>query len=90
VLLSDTPGVRLAGAVVRQLSPAQVEEALAGPDVTGGMIAKLVAAGSAVAGGVAEVHVAAWDGPGTLAALLAGEGLGTRISDPKREEALVK
>jgi len=71
VLLSDTPGVRLAGATVARLAGAELEDALAHPEVQGGMRPKLEAARQALAAGVARVHIAAWEGPGTLRALLA-------------------
>jgi hypothetical protein len=40
---------------------------------------KLIAAHAALAAGVARVHIAAWRGPGTLDALLAGAGEGTLL-----------
>jgi acetylglutamate kinase len=80
VLLSDTPGVRLAGAVVSSLGAAALESALAGPHVTGGMRPKLRAASAALGAGVERVHIGAWSGPATLANLLAGTGEGTTIT----------
>lgn len=71
VLLSDTPGLVLAGERVAQLKSAELETALAHPDVQGGMRPKLEAARAALAAGVARVHIAAWEGPGTLRELLA-------------------
>ena len=73
VLLSDTPGVRLDGAIVRGIAASELDATIARPDVVGGMVPKLRAAQATLAAGVARVHVAAWNGPGTLAALLAGE-----------------
>jgi acetylglutamate kinase len=72
VLLSDTPGVVLGGAPRAALAPAELDAALAGPEVTGGMRPKLRAARAALDAGVARVHVAAWHGPGTLERILAG------------------
>jgi len=79
VLLSDTPGLMLGGGRVAHLPAASLEGAIAHADVTGGMLAKLRAARAALAGGIARVHIAAWEGPGTLRALLAGAGSGTTI-----------
>ena len=80
VLLSDTPGVVLDGRTVETLDAAALERALEHPDVQGGMVAKLAAARAALAGGAAQVWIAAWSGPGTLSALLSGSGAGTRIA----------
>jgi acetylglutamate kinase len=84
VLLSDTPGLLLDGEVVPQLHVRDLEATLARPDVGGGMVPKLRSAGAALAGGVARAHIAAWDGPGTLAALLASGGPGTTLVAPAR------
>ena len=82
VLLSDTPGLRLDGEIVREIAAADLAATIARPDVNGGMVPKLRAAGEAVAGGVARVHIAAWNGAGTLDALLAPEAPGTtRVAD---------
>ena len=70
VLLSDTPGLKLAGERVAQLSSADLEGTLAHPDVQGGMRPKLEAARVALIAGVPRVHIAAWTGPGTLHELL--------------------
>ena len=80
LVLSDVPGVTLGGATVSQLDPAGLSAALASPEVTGGMKPKLAAAGTALRGGVPRVVIAAWRGPGSIAALLAGRG-GTRIEE---------
>jgi acetylglutamate kinase len=74
VLLSDTPGLVLAGEVVARLDPAGADRARAGAEVTGGMAPKLEAAATAVRGGVGRAWIAAWQGAGTLGTLLAGEG----------------
>ena len=74
VLLSDAPGVKLDGRVVAQLAADEVPNALAHPDVKDGMRPKLRAAADAVAAGAQRVVIGAWTGPGTLTALLAGEG----------------
>jgi len=50
---------------------------LARPDVTGGMRPKLRGVRRALGAGVQRVAIAAWHGPGTLAALLAGDATAT-------------
>ncbi len=77
LLLSDTPGLRLAGERVDALDPGSLARALGHPDVTGGMAPKLRAAQVALTGGVRRVHIAAWQGAGTIAAVLAGTGVAT-------------
>ena len=72
ILLSDTPGVFIAGERVPRLAGGEAESALSHPEVQGGMRPKLRAAFAALAGGVERVHIAAWSGPGTLQSLLAG------------------
>lgn len=79
VLLSDTAGLVLEGAVVPRLDAAGIAAALARPDVTGGMRPKLLAARAALAHGVARVWVTSWSGPDTLSRLLADQGTGTRF-----------
>jgi acetylglutamate kinase len=79
VLLSDTPGLVLDGDVVRTLGAEALEPVLARADVTGGMRPKLRAAGVALAGGVARVHIAAWQGPGTIDAILDGTAVATTL-----------
>ncbi len=79
VLLSDAPGLVLDGEVVRSLDAPALERALGHPQVTGGMVPKLRAAQAALAAGVQRVHIAAWQGPGTLAALLAGRAVGSTL-----------
>ncbi len=91
LLLSDTPGLTLGGEVVRALDGLSLERALEHPDVSGGMRPKLRAARHALAAGVRRVHIAAWQGPGTLAAVLEGRALSTLLfagstSNPAREE----
>jgi acetylglutamate kinase len=79
VLLSDAPGVQLDGGLVPRLGRTELNAALGHADVQGGMIAKLLAARAALEGGVKRVQIAAWNGPGTLKSLLAGNG-GTTIT----------
>ncbi len=80
VLLSDVPGLVLGGEVQRTLTLAALDSALAGAEVSGGMRPKLRAARAALHAGVARVHIAAWDGAGTLARLLGGSGTGTTFA----------
>jgi acetylglutamate kinase len=79
MLLSDTPALTLAGAPVSALDRVALDAAIAHPDVRDGMRPKLIAARAALDAGVGRVHLAAWQGAGTLHALLAGAGPGTRI-----------
>ena len=78
VLLSDTPGLVLDGRTVASLDAAALYDALAHPDVMGGMRPKLDAARIALRGGVAHVHIGSWNGPDALEALLSGRA-GTSI-----------
>jgi acetylglutamate kinase len=79
VLLSDAPGLLLEGTLVPTLDQSALERALEHPGVTGGMLPKLRAAWAALAAGVERVHIAAWQGSGTLSALLAGRAVGTTL-----------
>ena len=85
MLLSDAPGLKLAGHVVPHLSAHDLPAALERSEVEGGMRPKLRAARSALQGGVTRVHIAAWGGTGTLAALLTGESRGTTFFTPTAE-----
>ena len=87
LLLSDAPGVVIGGAALPALDAAEAGRLLEHVDVSGGMRPKLRAACRALAAGVRRVHIAAWNGPGTLAALLAGEPVGTTITN---EEVTVR
>jgi acetylglutamate kinase len=79
VLLSDTPGLLLDGKVVPTLDEAELPGVLMNEAVTGGMRPKLRAAQRALAAGVSRVIIAAWQGPGTLAAVLAGTATATTL-----------
>jgi acetylglutamate kinase len=79
ILLSDTPGVSIGGRVTPAIAAGELDDALDHPDVQGGMKAKLAAARAALAAGVGRVWIAAWQGQGTLAGLLAGAGQGTLV-----------
>jgi len=79
LLLSDAPGLLLGGRIVTRLGGHEVAAALDHPDVKDGMRPKLRAAAAAIEAGAQRVVIGAWAGPGTLTALLAGEGRGTTL-----------
>ena len=80
VFLTDVDGVRDASQQVRPvLNAAQSRELIAEGVATGGMQAKLEAALTALAGGVAEVRIAPGSAPNVLERVLLGESLGTRM-----------
>ena len=79
LLLSDTAGLKLDGRRVARLGASEIARALAHPDVTGGMRPKLRAAADAIEAGAQRVVIGAWTGPGTLNALLTGDGEGTTL-----------
>jgi acetylglutamate kinase len=80
VLLSDTPGVLLDGAMVPHLDLATLDAGLAHRDVTGGMRPKLRAARTALQAGTKQAVIGAWSGPGSLASLIAGTAPATVVS----------
>lgn len=86
VLLSNVPGVLLGGKVAALISRADLDRAIASPDVAGGMRLKLDAARTALDGGAARVHIADWSGPGTLRKLLTAGG-GTVLTPAERSDA---
>lgn len=89
VMLSDAAGLVLEGRVVPRLDRGGLEAALADPEVSGGMVAKLRAIARALEQGVARVHLGTWRGPGTLARAFANGWEGTRIGpDPVAALAL--
>ena len=80
LFLTDVDGVRGAdGQVIPVLTLAQSQQLIADGVATGGMQAKLNAAGAALSGGVAEVLIAHGAGPDILKRLLANEPVGTRF-----------
>ena len=88
VLLSDVPGLVLEGRLVERLDLDELDAALAGSQVTGGMRPKLRAARAALTQGARQVHIAAWQGPGTLAAILAANATGTTIAHAAQVRSL--
>ena len=80
LFLTDVDGVKDAGGqVIPELSLAQSQLLIADGVATGGMQAKLNAAGDALRGGVGEVVIAPGAAPDIVARLLAGEAIGTRF-----------
>lgn len=79
VLLSDTPGVRVSGTIVRRLDARQAGELAAHPEVTGGMRHKLVTARDAVEHGARFARIAQWGAGVTFASLLGRPGPGTTV-----------
>lgn len=80
LFLTDVDGVKdLSGQVIPTLSLEQSRLLIADGVATGGMQAKLNAAGEAILGGVGEVVIAPGAAPNILARLLAGEAIGTRF-----------
>jgi len=81
VLLSDVDGVAGAdGSVLRRLTPKDAEGLIASGVATGGMLAKLRAAGQAVGRGIPAVEIAPGHRPRVLHRLLAGEACGTVVT----------
>lgn len=81
LFLTDVAGVKNAsGAVVRELTPDQVERLIESGVAHGGMQAKLESAVWALEGGLAEVVIALGREADICGRLLAGEQLGTRLS----------
>ncbi len=80
IFLTDVAGVLDASkSVVRRLSLAAGEALIESGVATGGMLAKLNAAHSALRQGVPQVRICAGAAPGVLQRILAGEELGTRL-----------
>lgn len=55
--LTNVPGVMIAGAVVKELTPHQVNGAIASGEISGGMIPKVESALAAIAAGVSSVRI---------------------------------
>lgn len=86
IFLSDTPGVLIAGEVVREIDPEEVPALLAHPDVQGGMLPKLRAAASAVRHSGDMGCITRWSGAGSLRRAMAGTE-GTCIVTKQHEYA---
>jgi acetylglutamate kinase len=79
-LLTDVEGLLKDGAPVGSLAPDECEEYVASGLAAGGMVPKLRAAAEAARGGV-SARIINGNREGALAAALAGEGVGTLISE---------
>ncbi|MGA2577338.1 MAG: acetylglutamate kinase [Bryobacteraceae bacterium] len=81
IFLTDVPGVLDAGKrLLPQLTMARSEALIAGGIATGGMLAKLNAAHSALRQGVPQVRICAGAEDDVLERILAGEDIGTRLA----------
>ncbi len=82
IFISDIAGVRVDGAVRREIRIAEIEELIASAQATGGMVPKLRSAADAVRRGVGRVHICGWEGGGTLERQLSEEtATGTVIKE---------
>ena len=79
-LLTDVDGLLKDGALVESLAPDRCEEYVASGFAAGGMVPKLRAAAEAARGGV-SARIINGNREGALAAALAGEEIGTLISE---------
>jgi acetylglutamate kinase len=80
IFLTDVEGVLDGSRQVRAvLTAAESERLIADGVATGGMLAKLNAAMSALRDGVGQVRIASGSVPGVLGRILAGEAIGTRM-----------
>jgi acetylglutamate kinase len=80
VLMTDVPGVLHEGELVSELAAAEADGLIEAGIVTGGMVPKLRAASSAIAGGVPRVHIV--DGRvehALILELFTPEGMGTML-----------
>jgi acetylglutamate kinase len=82
IFLTDVDGVLDGAKQVRsRLTVADCGELIAGGIATGGMLAKLNAATSALRQGVSQVRIANGSTPDVLGRLLSGEALGTTLAE---------
>jgi acetylglutamate kinase len=88
VLLSDTPGVSIDGTFASRIAAHELDAVMAREDVTGGMLPKLAAARTALAGGVQRVTIGTWNGPGSLGSLVDGTAPATVIESSTTEAVL--
>ena len=88
IFLTDVEGVLDADKKIRpQLTTAECAQLIAEGVATGGMQAKLNAATSALAQGVAQVLIAPGARPGVLGKVLANEPVGTRLIAAEAQRA---
>jgi acetylglutamate kinase len=82
IFLTDVPGVlNGAGERLARLSTPDIRELIATGVAKGGMEAKLNAAASALEQGITGVHIVPGAGPSVLDRVLAGDAIGTEITD---------
>jgi acetylglutamate kinase len=79
-LLTDVDGLLKDGSPVETLAPNECEEYVASGLAAGGMVPKLRAAAEAARGGV-RARIINGNRQGALAAAVAGEGVGTLVSE---------
>jgi acetylglutamate kinase len=80
ILMTDVPGVLDAnGAVIDELTAAEIEQRIASGEIRGGMIPKVRGALQAAQASGVPVTIASWSDPATLRRLSRGEAVGTRI-----------
>jgi acetylglutamate kinase len=83
LLLSDTPGLSIAGEIVPRLHTGVMDTLMKHPDIQGGMRPKLHAARHAVDHGAPFARIAQWSPGVTLRELLGTDGPGTTlVPDP--------
>lgn len=84
--LSDVAGVLdTGGDTIGMIETDRIEGLVTDGTITGGMIAKVRAAGAAVRAGIESVRIGSWERAGDLAALLAGTR-GTRVTHKVKKE----
>jgi acetylglutamate kinase len=74
IFLTDVTGVRRGTTIAPTLTKREVEEMIAGGEITGGMIPKVMCALRALEAGVEQVVIAPAAAPGIVQALLSGDG----------------
>jgi acetylglutamate kinase len=75
IFVSDVEGVRGADGVrIPELDGARIDKLIAEGTASGGMIPKLNSCRAALAGGIGQVHICAWNGAEKFAAQVRGEG----------------
>ncbi len=89
LFLTDTPGVLdRHGAMIKSLSPIEIETAIESGEIQGGMIAKVRSAALASTSAEIPVTIASWNDPETLTELTKGAAVGTRILPTDQDEML--
>lgn len=84
--ISDVPGVLdTGGTTIESIEVCRIEKLITDGTITGGMVAKIRSAGTAVTAGLESVRIGTWTRSGDLAALLDGIR-GTRIIAEKERD----